>query len=116
MTRLNDFIQQDITRMQDIDDILTFDSETADVYRVEAPEGAGFDVEVTDEQLHKRILIKIARLRGATVGQNRVKYIGLCVDDDIQLDDMLKIKGEWYQVTRIDRTDIRTELELTKKL
>jgi hypothetical protein len=113
MSRFNDFIELEEKHNQYVDDILTFDSYTADVYRVTVAEGSGFDVELGDEQLYKRILVKLGRV--GTDG-NRIRYVGLCADNDVQIDDILLIKGERYIVKNLDRTQVRTELDLIKQI
>jgi hypothetical protein len=119
MTRFNDFVRTEDSKRQDIDDILTFDSQTADVYRVGAEDGAGFSQEVSDLTLYNRISIKLGRhrgLAGGSVTNNRSSYMGICVETDIQLDDLLVIAGQKYLVKGIDKTDARTELDLIKQL
>lgn len=113
MPRFNDFIQLDDVYRQDVDDILTFDSETADVYRIGTVEGAGFTSEVSDQTRINRISLKLGFL--GSKGE-RFEYIGLVVDEDVLTDDLLVIRGDKYRVERIERNHNRAELYLIKQL
>lgn len=122
MSRFNDFIQFNDKQFDDVDKILEFNGLTCDVFRPIYNGNPGFDSEVGEPKMIKRMLVHLSRRGGVYksnveggISSNRVEFIGLCADNDVSVGDIWRIEGKKYTVVDIDfaskgKTEVRLNL------
>jgi hypothetical protein len=123
MTRFRDFTQFTEKQYDDVHNAIEVDGVTADLYRFDYDvDDPAITTEIGSEARVRRIVGHLAQRQGGVkrVGAEgmkitKIEYIFLTTDEDIRIDDVLRIAGKKYTITQVDRNNFRTEVLMERK-